>query len=281
MAQSLRAIEVIVVVDGPDRETLSTLERIDDPRLRVKSLAARHGPGGARNQAVGEARAEWIAFLDDDDRWDPRKLEIQLEAARSSPHRYPIVACRLIERGDGREAVLPRRPPRPEEPLSEYLFSRKGLFWGETLIHTSTLLTRKELLERVPFRDDLPKHEDWDWLLRACTLDGVDVAFVPDEQPLAIWRTGENRPRASTRPDWRFSLAWLRESRGLLTPRAYASYLLSIVSADAAKERSGRAFWLLPWEAGRHGKPRALDFLLYIGIWLLPQGVRRRLTRLA
>jgi len=45
MAQSLRAIEVIVVVDGPDRETLSTLERIDDPRSRVKSLVCRRRMG--------------------------------------------------------------------------------------------------------------------------------------------------------------------------------------------------------------------------------------------
>jgi glycosyltransferase involved in cell wall biosynthesis len=281
MAQTVRALEVIVVVDGPDRATLSSLERIDDSRLKVRALPARRGPGGARNAGVDVARAEWIAFLDDDDRWDPRKLELQLEVARSSDHRYPVIACRLTEQGDGREAVLPRRPPRPDEPLSEYLFSRRGLFWGDTLLHTSTLVAPKALLERVPFREDLKKHEDWDWLLRATALDGVGVAFVPDPRPLATWTTGANRPRASTRPDWRFSIGWIRECRGLVTPRAYASFLLSIVSADAAREHSGRALWLLLWEARRRGKPRALDLLLYIGIWLLPQRLRRRLIGLA
>jgi glycosyltransferase involved in cell wall biosynthesis len=280
LAQTLREVEVIVVVDGPGEPTLDALGQVEDPRLRVNALPDRIGPGGARNAGVTEARAEWIAFLDDDDRWEPRKLAVQLEAARRSSGRYPIISCRLIARGVGREMLCPRRLPSPDEHLSEYLLSRRGLFWGERLIHTSTLLTRKELLERVRFRVDLKKHEDWDWLLRVNTIDGVEVAFPPDPAPLAVWSTDEGRPRASTKPDWRFSLAWLRENRDLITPRAYASCLLTIVSEDAARERSPRALWLLPCEALRRGTPRPLDLLLYVGIWVLPGRLRLALARL-
>src|SRR4051812_12689612 len=88
MAQTLGAIEVIVAVHGHSPETHEALRVLDDPRLKITELDEQQGPGAARNAGVDQARSEWVAFLDDDDRWDPRKLELQLSAARASPHRY-------------------------------------------------------------------------------------------------------------------------------------------------------------------------------------------------
>jgi glycosyltransferase involved in cell wall biosynthesis len=278
LAQSLREIEVIVVVDGPDEATTSALAEVDDPRLRMVELASRTGPGGARNAGVAEARGEWIAFLDDDDLWDPRKLELQLEAAQSSGQELPVVACREEARGGGRSEIWPRRLPEPGEHLSEYLLARRGLFWGEGSVHTSTLFTRRELLERIPYREDLKKHEDWDWLVRV-TRAGAAVMFVPEPGPLAVRSVDEGRPRASRSLDWRFGLAHIRECRELelVTARAYASFLLTILSAEAAEERSLGALWVLPREATRRGRPRAVDLLVCLGNFLVPRGLRARL----
>jgi glycosyltransferase involved in cell wall biosynthesis len=278
LAQSLREIEVIVVVDGPDEATTSALAEVDDTRLRLVELASRTGPGGARNAGVAEARGEWVAFLDDDDLWDPRKLELQLEAARSSGHELPVVACREEARGGGRPEIWPRRLPEPGEHLSDYLFARRGLFWGEGLVHTSTLFTRRGLLERIPYREDLKKHEDWDWLMRA-TRAGAAVMFVPESEPLAVRTVDDGRPRASRSLDWRFGLAQIRECRELelVTGRAYASFLLTILSAEAAEERCLGALWVLPREAARGGRPRPVDLLVCLGNFLLPRGLRARL----
>jgi GT2 family glycosyltransferase len=280
LGQSLQAVEVVVVVDGLNEATTSALAEIDDPRLRVFELASRTGPGGARNVGVAESRGEWVAFLDDDDLWDPHKLEIQLEAARSSGHDLPVIACREVARGGGRSEIWPRRLPEPGEHLSEYLLARRGLFWGEGTVHTSTWFTRRELLERVPFRQDLKKHEDWDWLLRAADRAGAAVTFVPES--LAVRSVDEGRPRASRSLDWRFGLAHIRECRELelVTPRAYASFLLTILSAEAAEERSAGALWALPWEATRRGRPRPVDLLVCLGNFLLPRGLRTRLRYL-
>ena len=265
------------MVDGPDEATTSALAEIDDPRLRVVELASRRGPGGARNAGVAESRGEWVAFLDDDDLWDPRKLEAQLEVARGSGHESPVVACREETQGAGRSEIWPRRLPEPGEDLSEYLLARRGLFWGEGSVHTSTWFTRRELLERNPFREDLWKHEDWDWLVRAAARAGAAVTFVPE--PLATRSWDEGRPRASRRLDWRFGLAHIRECRelGLVTPRAYSSFLLTILSAEAAEERSLAALWLLPREAVRGGRPRLVHLLVCVGNFVLPRGVRAAL----
>ncbi|MGH7588015.1 MAG: glycosyltransferase family 2 protein [Gemmatimonadota bacterium] len=278
--QTMESLEVVAVLDGADPDARARLRSLEDPRVRVVEVPTRVGPGAARNVGVKAARASWIAFLDDDDEWLPGKLEAQLATARASSFRRPVVAARVRARGRGEGApIWPRRLPEPGEPFSEYLFSRRTLFWGETLVHTSTLLVPRDLLFELPFREDLRKNEDLDWLLRALDRPGVGLEFIADPEPLAIWSVDGGRPRSSRRPDWRASLAWVRSVRPFVTRRAYAAFLLTSAAADAARERSLLAFWHLPREAFRHGRPRALHVLLFIGIWLVPAGLRERLGR--
>lgn len=78
------ALEVIVVVDGPDAATLDSLHSIRDARLRVHVLPHNGGLSNARNTGVELANGRWVAFLDDDDTWLPRKLELQLAVAQCS-----------------------------------------------------------------------------------------------------------------------------------------------------------------------------------------------------
>jgi glycosyltransferase involved in cell wall biosynthesis len=276
--QTMREIEAIVVVDGHDSETLQALGSIDDPRLRVKALPTGVGCAGARNAGVVEARGRWIAFLDDDDEWFPRKLEIQLQTAEQCPYPHPIVSCRLIARSEEGDLVWPRRTPAIDEPISEYLFCQRGVRGGDGLVLPSTVLTTKDLMLRVPFRADLPRHNDVDWLLRATAIEGVRVVFVADPEPLGIWHMDTNRPRISNTSDWRYSLGWIEANRGLVTPRAYASFLMIWASSTAARGKDWKAFWLLPWKACAKGQPRAIDFLAHFLIWLVPRKIRSKVS---
>jgi glycosyltransferase involved in cell wall biosynthesis len=280
LSQSMGDLEVIVVLDGPDSDTVAALGRIRDPRLQVTPLARRVGIGGARNAGIREAAGRWIAFLDDDDEWLAGKLEIQTKAAEASKLAHPIITARVRTRDEaGEGAVWPRRLPKPGEPLSEYLFIRSGLFWGETLVHTSTLLVDAALARSVPFSEELPKHEDLDWLLRACTTPGAGLEFVVTPEPLAIWSIDEDRSRASMRPDWHASLGWARTRRDLMTSRAYAAFALTWIPADAERQSDLTALWRLPAEALRRGRPRPRDFILCLGILLVPRATRLRAAR--
>jgi len=272
--QTMREIEAIVVVDGHDPETLQALGSIGDPRLRVKALPTGIGCSGARNAGVVEAQGRWIAFLDDDDEWFPRKLEIQLQTAEQCPYPHPIVSCRLIARSEEGDLIWPRRTPAIDEPTSEYLFCQRGVRGGDGLVLPSTVLTTRDLMLRVPFRADLPRHNDVDWLLRATAIEGVRVVFVADPEPLAIWHIEANRARISNTADWRYSLSWIKENRGLVTPRAYASFVMIWASSTAARGRCWRAFWLLPCEAFANGQPRFIDFLAHLLIWFAPRKLR-------
>lgn len=281
LGQTLPSIEVIVVVDGPDSETVHVLSAITDVRLRVKALTHNLGPAEARNAGVNEARGQWVAFLDHDDEWLSDKLHLQLLSARQSPHRYPIISCRLIVRHGNGDLLWPNRFPRPNEPMSEYLFCRTQLFAGEGILQSSTIFTSRALVQAVPFRKKAARHDDLDWILRATMLNGVGVEYVPETAPLAIWHRDDQRGTISSKTDWRFSLDWINQNKDLVTPRAYASFLLTWASGGAVKEGNRKESLLLLRQAYRFGKPSVLDVLLFVGIWLMPVKLRSKMALLS
>ena len=168
LAQTLREIEVVVVIDGEDSGTRLAMERVarQDPRLRVLALPNSVGGSDARNRGVDTAVGEWIAFLDDDDEWFPGKLQAQLDAVASSTASILIGTCRMIARTPGRDYVWPRRMPASDEQIGEYILARRTLTRGEGYIQTSTLFVRRSLMLAEPFKSGQLKHQDTEWVLR-------------------------------------------------------------------------------------------------------------------
>jgi glycosyltransferase involved in cell wall biosynthesis len=270
LAQTYADLEVIVIIDGPDHETETALQEVHDPRLRVIALSSAVGAGQSRNLAVQAAHGDWIAFLDDDDEWLPEKIDLQMSRAINSPFHFPIVSSQLLARTSAYEVVWPRT--QPSEPLSEYLLARNGWSYGDGLLSTITLLFPRELFDHVRFRSELQRHQDWDWLLRAVEMDGAGIEFI--QRPLAIWHQAERRASISTAADWRVSFDWAEDSRQMITPRAYASFLATQVAPQAARQKDWRAFPFLFRKMFTRGAPNARDIALYLAMWSMPMGIR-------
>jgi hypothetical protein len=138
------------------------------------------------------------------------------------------------------------------------------------------MMIPRDLAVSHPFRDGLRFHVDIDWLLRVAAVPGVGVDFVPFVEPLVIWNIDESRARISTALGWRESLRWIRENRGLVTPAAYASFVLTWVGARARRDGQWRAFGVLAADAFAGGRPSFNDLVTYAGLWLLPPAITRR-----
>ena len=275
LAQTLRELEVTVVIDGPDEATALSLGAVQkrDARLHVIQLERNVGGCGARNRGIQASRGKWIALLDDDDEWLPEKLEMQLAAVAEMDleRTQPIVATKLYAiTGDGRRMVWPRTAPT--EPLSEYLFCRKTWSYGDAVLQTSTLMAPRTLFMRVPFSEALKKRQDYDWLLRAASEHDVLVKLV--DSPLVKWSIWYDGGSVSNRADWQFSRNWARARMGMVTRRAFAGFLATDVVSEARDQRAWGQFFPLLGEILWRGRPRFFDLALFFASWV-PAGTRR------
>ncbi len=84
LAQTVLPLEIIVVDDGSKDDTRQRLLAYGE---RVRYLFQENqGVSTARNRGIAQAKGEWVAFLDADDVWHPRKLQLQLAALANTPH---------------------------------------------------------------------------------------------------------------------------------------------------------------------------------------------------
>jgi glycosyltransferase involved in cell wall biosynthesis len=274
--QTFQQIEVIVVVDGPDEETMAALEAVRDPRLRIfmnpRSLTA----AGARNVGVSHARGEWIAFLDDDDEWLADKLEKQIAFARVRGALFVSCLSQMIT--PIATFIWPEKIYDNAAPLDEYLFDRRTTFAGSSMIPTPSYFVLRALYEKSPFRIECAEHDDWDFLLRLSKRLNVPIETVPEA--LVKIYSEERRPSLQNSGTWLKSLAWIESVRPMLTPRAYSGFCLCVVGSRAANERAYPAFFRLLSTAFKNGSPRIRHVLIFLAFWVVPRDARRRLRAL-
>jgi glycosyltransferase involved in cell wall biosynthesis len=145
----------VVVVDDGSTDATAAVARAAPLEVEVITTGGPLGPAAARNAGTARAVEGWVAFLDADDVWHPRKLEAQLEAARRNPGAV-IVASDWV-RGT---------PPTPPGPVRVRVL-RVDHVLSLNRFQTSTVLVRREVLAAVGgFDATLDGAEDWDMWLR-------------------------------------------------------------------------------------------------------------------
>lgn len=157
MRQVQVEFEVLVVDDGssdPD----AALGILGDPRVRVIRHGRQSGVASARNTGIAEARASWVAFLDDDDRWAPAKLRTQLTLAEETGAQWVYAAALNIDQAD---RVLFLNNPAP--PATDGWLGAINPVPGGC----SNVIVRTELVRQVGgFDERLALLADWDLWIR-------------------------------------------------------------------------------------------------------------------
>ena len=150
--------EIIVVDDASIDGTADHLRELTDDRITLLDGGGR-GPSHARNVGLAAARSEFVAFLDDDDAWSPRKLREQLNVANDSAADFVYSPAVIIDEHLTPVAIAPA--PRPER-LYESLLVRNVIAAGG-----SNVLVRTAAIRNLGgFDEALYVHEDWDLFLK-------------------------------------------------------------------------------------------------------------------
>lgn len=229
LTQTYRSLEVIVVDDGSTDATRALIRRRYGGDTRVRYLYQdNQGVSAARNIGLGVGQGDYIALLDSDDVWKPWKLELQVACLERLPHAGMIWTDMEAVGPDGRvfDANFLRtmyeayRWFENEDLFSESyalpsvlteLPAQARLYVGDiyspmimgNLVHTSTVVLRRERLEKVRAFNVELKHsgEDYDFHLRTCR-EGP-VAFVS----LASIQYQKGMPDQLTREAYKIFLA--------------------------------------------------------------------------
>jgi glycosyltransferase involved in cell wall biosynthesis len=160
VASALRQVdvdlEVIVVDDASTKPEATHALSFEDPRVRVHVRRRSGGAGPARDEAVGLARGDWVAFLDDDDLFAPTRLRAQLDGAGSAGFAF----CGQVLVDPARAAVGTLPAPAASD-LAERLRARSAIGGP------SAVMVRTELLREVGgFGAGYYALGDWDLWLR-------------------------------------------------------------------------------------------------------------------
>ncbi len=173
LQQSHAPAEIIVVDDLDDGSTAAVVQvsalRTELPLRRV--LNREHpGASGSRNAGVAASRAEFVAFLDDDDAWRPQYLaRAMAELEHGGADAVVSGLCRIKHDGSIQPIVIPHRAE-----IAGRLFQKNFGMTG------SNLVIRRSAFERVGgFDPTLPVFNDWDFLIRMVGA-GVEYGVVPE-----------------------------------------------------------------------------------------------------
>ena len=217
LAQEWPHIEVLVIDDGSTDATAHLLRTSYENDARVRLLAH---PGGencgvsaSRNLGVRQAAGTYIAFLDADDRFAPRKITVQLELLRQHPQ---AVLCH------GQVACVHEPAPRSDytdpfllfEQTREYRYLDQPYALDRHRICASTVVVRAVAIKTLDFSvSQAFQYEDFAlWVLLA-----RDGSFIYCHEHLADYRI---HPGSAT--------AWVLRNRGLRHLYSYLELLFMI-----------------------------------------------------
>jgi glycosyltransferase involved in cell wall biosynthesis len=271
--QTFDDYEIIVVVDGPDEATRSSLALVANSKLRVNALTENVGAARARNLGMSQARGRWIAFLDDDDEWLPHKLATQVAAAKRLGGDRMIIGARFIEKGVTLQRIMPARLPDAGEPVCEYLFCRKGFLSRSGNVQTSTFFVSRELALQVPFRPEVRSQEDLDWLMRVSLRADRHLHVI--SEPLAIYHNQETSGREGAVANFDCLWSYALQNRDLFTPRAFSFYLATRCAQGVTSSSTVMKRWLQVYRGMKTGHMTLRTLIFAVLYASLPVDLRR------
>jgi glycosyltransferase involved in cell wall biosynthesis len=183
-AQTYDPVELIVVDDcSPDPVGPLVRDFAADASVDVRFV--RHeenrGANAARNTAIREASGEYLAFLDDDDRWKPSKLARQMAAFRESDDDVGLVYTGMEYVDDAGERTSVRLSTTSGDVTTD-------LFSGAPLNPFSCVVVRADAVASAGRPDErMPSWQDREWYVRL----SEHCRFESIPEPLVVRRVGD------------------------------------------------------------------------------------------
>jgi glycosyltransferase involved in cell wall biosynthesis len=244
-AQTYPNFEIIIIDDGSTDGTAQIASDFCASEQRARLLqTTNRGVAAARNAGIEAAGGEYLAFLDADDLWHPRKLEMQVEAALADPEIGFVYTFYQNIDGSGRGLQTP-----PQMLVNGHAFWRH-LYFNFVGCGSSILVRKESLLDIGRFDESL--HGSEDYLLQLRLAARYAIACVPEV--LVYYRQGPSTASADSRRmlcEWRKAVQILTKE-GLLPRNRVVSWTYSracwgLAVSDLRRAKLLRSFRFFGW----------------------------------
>jgi glycosyltransferase involved in cell wall biosynthesis len=170
--QTHQDFQLIVVDDFSVQNSEEIVRSFQDERIKFYRHDTQRGEGGARNTGIINSRSEYIAFIDDDDQWEPEKLKLQLAIIEDSAPDLGLVYT-SFEAINGDKIVWRKIATSRGYVYHDML--RRNLIGA-----TSTVLVKRACIDRVGlFNDSIPYGVDHDLWLRISRYYRIEYVAIP------------------------------------------------------------------------------------------------------
>ncbi|OCR00403.1 glycosyl transferase family 2 [Oscillatoriales cyanobacterium USR001] len=179
-------IEILIVDDCSSDNTAKVAAQLaeENPPVQYFQNQQNYGVSKSRNLMIEKATGDLIAFLDSDDTWEPKKLEICLKILKENPDIKAVShALYYLDKHGQKKSYIPTYPTTREEMKA---IEEKGeLPWS---FPSATIIYRETLLKEKGFREDWPVGEDTELFARIAQKYGL----LATKEPLANYRIKGN-----------------------------------------------------------------------------------------
>lgn len=212
------SFEVIVVDDfSNDKNGIENVVKSFNDTLDIKLIRHtinRHG-GAARNTGIKNSNSKYIAFLDSDDEWKSDKLSVTLKFLDENKDISGVFS--KLELKGQKKGVFPQRGLHKDENYMDYL-----LIGGGT-IQTSTIVIRREVLDKILFDESLKRFQDYD-LVNSFQNSGIKLKLI--NQILVYMNDDDQQNRISNSFNPEPAEIWFKKVKSDLSDRAKANFIV-------------------------------------------------------
>lgn len=162
--------ELLIIDDGSVDNSRSIVHNYTNRDNRIKYYYQENqGASSARNLGLGLSKGEFITFLDSDDLYLPRKIELQLKEYFETRSKIILCFSKILDSGI---LFSEKTPEIPEDLFMALFLKTKNVFAGTPLLFIYAELIKSNFIK---FDETLPAMEDWDFLVSLSRFSNVSV----------------------------------------------------------------------------------------------------------
>lgn len=228
LGQQFKDWELLIVDDGSTDSTQDLVKVWGEKDSRIKFFKRPYsrskGPSSCRNIGMELAKGEYLAFLDSDDEWLPKRLNRALDYMEQNQAK--AIYSGALVKGQKTDYMRPSRQLTQQDSVFDFILNPR------TFTQTSTLIIHRDIARKVSFPETMTHHEDYDFFIQ---VSRIALWHYFDNYDVVVHWEDNSKRKINYRNCLDFYKNYRQESKDKEGRIRYLSYM----SEDLVKRKGG------------------------------------------